>query len=140
VLKNYCSLDKVCVVYHEFLLQGHEYSRQAALYSKAAQRLGRKQWLDVMEALYENQERWYNNGSMDDVVFKALGADEYFKLRRMLLDPSIDSAIEGEIAMGPKNEVTATPTMFVNAIGKEQKVVGGLPYPVLKGFFDSIVK
>lgn len=36
VLKDYCSLDKVCVVYHEFPLQGHKYSRQAAQYSKAA--------------------------------------------------------------------------------------------------------
>jgi len=140
VLKDYCSLDKVCVVYHEFPLPGHKYSREAARDSKAAQRLGRKQWLAVMDALYENQQKWFQNGSVDDVVFKALGADDYFRLRRMLLDPSIDAAIESEIAMGQRKEVTSTPTMFVYAIGKEQKAVGGLPYAVLKGFFDSIVK
>jgi len=140
VLRDYCSLGKVCVVYHEFPLPGHKYSREAARDSKAAQRLGRKQWLAVMDALYENQQQWYQNGSVDDVVFKALGADEYFRLRRLLLDPSIDGAIDREIAMGHKKEVTSTPTFFVYAIGREQKVVGGLPYPVLKGFFDSIVK
>jgi protein-disulfide isomerase len=140
VLKDYCSVSKVCVVYHEFPLQGHKYSREAARDSKTAQRLGRKQWLAVMDALYENQLKWYQNGSVDDVVFKALGAEDYFRLRRMLLDSSIDAAIESEIALGRKKEVTSTPTFFVYALGREQKVVGGLPYPVMKGFFDTIVR
>ena len=140
VLKDYSSLDKVCVVYHEFPLQGHKYSRQAAQYSKAAQRLGQKQWHAVMDALYENREKWYQNGSLDDVVFKALGADEYFRVRKLLLDPTIDGAIDSEVAMGQKKEVTSTPTFFVYSPGKEQKVVGGLPYPALKSFFDRIVK
>jgi protein-disulfide isomerase len=112
VLKDYCSLDKVCVVYHEFPLPGHKYSREAARDSKAAQRLGRKQWLAVMNALYQNQQKWYQNGWVDDVVFKALGAEEYFRLKRMLLDPFIDTAIESEISMGQKKEVPSTPTIF----------------------------
>jgi protein-disulfide isomerase len=77
---------------------------------------------------------------VDDVVFKALGPDEYFSLRKLLLDSTIDSAIESEVTMGQKKEVTSTPTFFVYSLGREQKVVGGLPYPVLKGFFDRIVK
>ena len=140
VLKEYCSADKVCVVYREFPLQGHKYSRQTAQYSKAAQRLGQKQWLAVLDALYENQQKWYQDGKVDDVVFKALGADDYFRVRKLLLDPTIDSAIQEEISLGEKKAVTSTPTLFVYALGREQKVVGGLPYPVLKGFFDSIVK
>jgi hypothetical protein len=93
-----------------------------------------------MDALYENQEKWYQNGSLDDVVFTALGGDEYFRLRRLLPNPSIDSAIESEVALGRKKEVTSTPTMFAFAIGREQKIVGTLPYPILKSFFDGIVK
>jgi protein-disulfide isomerase len=140
VLKEYSSLGKVCVVYHEFPLKGHKYSRQAAQYSKAAQRLGRKQWHAVMDALYENQEKWSQDGTVDDTVFKALGAEEYTRLRKLLLDPSLDAAIDSEVALGEKREVTSTPTFFVYAIGKEQKVVGGLPYSVLKDYFDRIVK
>ncbi len=140
VLKDYCSLDKVCVVYYEFPLASHKYSREAARNSKAAQRLGRKEWLAVMDALYINQQKWSQNGSVDEVVFLALGADDYLRLKKMLLAPSIDTSIESEISMGKKREVTSTPTLFVNAIGREQKVVGGLPYSVLKDFFDSIVK
>jgi protein-disulfide isomerase len=140
VLKEYSSHGKVCVVYHEFPLRGHKYSRQAAQYTKAAQRLGRKQWTAVLDALCENQEKWHQDGSLDDTVFKALGADEYFRLKKLLLDPSIDTAIGSEIALGVKKEVNSTPTFFVYAIGREQKVVGVLPYPVLKDFFDRIVK
>jgi protein-disulfide isomerase len=140
VLKDYCSLDKVCVVYREFPLKGHKYSRQAAQYAKAAQRLGPKPWLAVLDAFYEQQEAWSRTGKLDDVVFKALGADEYFKLRKLLLDPAIDGAVESEVAMGQKKEVASTPTLFIYALGREQKVVGGLPYPVLKAYFDTIVR
>jgi hypothetical protein len=93
-----------------------------------------------LDALYEKQPKWLQDGKVDDAVFEALGADDYFRVRRLLLDPAIDSAIQEEIAAGRKKDVTATPTLFVNAIGREQKVVGALPYPVLKGFFDRIVK
>ncbi len=140
VLNDYCSSDKVCVIYHEFPLPSHKYSRQAAQYSQAAQRLGRKQWLSVIHALYENQQQWNQSGSVEDVAFKALGSDEYFKLRRQLLDPSIDTTIDSDVSLGKKREVTSTPTIFIYALGREQKVVGGLPYAVLKRYFDNIVR
>lgn len=140
VLKEYSSLGKVCVVYHEFPLRIHKYSRQAAQYSKAAQKLGRKQWADVLDTLYENQEKWSQDGSVDETVFKALGADEFYRLKQLLLLPSIDEAINSEIAMGEKKEVSSTPTSFVYALGREQKVVGGLPYPAMKDFIDKNTK
>jgi protein-disulfide isomerase len=140
VLKEYCSVGKVCVIYREFPLPGHKYSLQAAKYSKAAQRLGRKQWIAVLDALYAKQPAWIKDGKVDDVVFEALGADDYFQVRRLLLDPSIESAVQEEVAEGKKKEVTSTPTSFIYAIGREQKVVGSLPYPVMKDFFDRIVK
>jgi protein-disulfide isomerase len=140
VLKDYSSVNKVCVIYYEFPLRGHKYSRLASRYSKAAERLGRKQRLAVMDALYEQQEKWAEDGSVDDVVFKALGSDDYFKIKRLMQDPAIDQEIDQEIALADKKEVTSTPTFFVSAIGKEQKVIGMLSYAVLKDFFDSIVK
>ena len=140
VVKEYCSLDKVCVVYREFPLQGHKHARLAARYSKAAQRLGKKQWQTVMDALYEKQEKWAQDGSVDDVVFNALGSDEYFRLKKLLLDPAIDTEIDNEISIKKKKVIKSTPTFFVYAVGKEQKVARIIPYPVLKEFFDTIVK
>ena len=140
VLKEYCSLDKVCVVYHEFPLPGNRFSWRAAKYSKAAQKLGREQWRTVMLALYENQPTWSWNGSVDNVVSKALVADDYSRLKELLRDRSIDAEIRREVALGQKKEVTATPTFLVYAIGREQKVVGSLPFSMLKSYFDRIVK
>jgi protein-disulfide isomerase len=140
VLKDYCSLDKVCVIYHEFPLQGHKYSRQAARYAKAAQRLGRKQWGAVVDALFENQEKWSLNGAVDDVVFKALGEEEYFNLKKLLQDPEIDRDIDAEVSLGYDRKVESTPTYFIWAIGREQRVTGFLAYPVLKAYFDRIVR
>lgn len=140
VLKEYCSLNKVCVIYHEFPLRGNLYSRKAAQYSLAAQKLGREPWRGVMTALYQHQESWSQTGNLDEVVAKVLTADEFARLKKLLLDPSLDTIIDGDIALGDKNEVTATPTILVNALGREQKVVGDVPFSILKDFFDSIVK
>lgn len=140
LLKEYGSLGKVCVVYHEFPLRIHKYARQAAQYSKAAQKLGRQQWTAAMDALYENQAKWSLDGSVDETVFKALGADDFYRLKQVVLLPSIDEAINSEIAMGEKKEVNSTPTSFVYAFGREQKVVGGVPYPAMKDFIDKNMK
>jgi protein-disulfide isomerase len=140
VLKDYCIPDKVCLVYHEFPLSGHKHSRQAARYAKAAQKLNQKAWQTLVEALFINQEKWSQDGSVDDVAFKALGADQYFTLKKLILDPAIETEIDAEVAVAQKLEVQSTPTFFVYAPGKEQKVVGFLPYLMLKDFFDRIVK
>jgi protein-disulfide isomerase len=140
VLKDYCIPEKVCLVYHEFPLQGHKHSRQAARYTKAAQKMNQKAWQTLVEAFFVNQEKWSQDGSVDDIAFKALGADQYFNLKKLLLDPAIETEIDAEVAMGQKLDVQSTPTFFVYALNKEQKVVGFLPYLMLKDFFDRIVK
>jgi protein-disulfide isomerase len=58
VLNSYTPSDKICVTYYEFPLDNHTYSRKAARYSLAAQRVGKKQWLAVVDALYTKQEQW----------------------------------------------------------------------------------
>jgi protein-disulfide isomerase len=140
VLKDYCIPDKVCLVYHEFPLQGHKYSRLAARYTKAAQKMNQNAWQTLVDAFFVNQEKWSQDGSVDDVAFKALGADQYFNLKKLLLDPAIEKEIDVEVALGNKLEVQSTPTFFVYALNKEQKVVGFLPYLMLKDFFDRIVR
>lgn len=140
VLRDYASVDKVCVIYHEFPLPGHQYSREAARYSLAAQKLGRQQWQAVLDSLYTNQETWSKDGSVQMFVAKALSSADLLKVLKLKDDPSITGAIERDVALGQKREVQQTPTFFVTAVNKEQKIVGGLPYPALKEFFDRIVK
>ncbi len=140
VLQDYSSQNKVCLIYHEFPLRNHNLARLAARYSKAAQRLGRRQWQAVMDALYDKQAVWSWDGSVDAVVFGALDKQDFFKLKQLLEDPSIEAAIDQEVALGEKRQVQSTPTFFVYAAGREQRIVGSVPYQVLKDFFDRTLK
>jgi protein-disulfide isomerase len=139
VLATYCSQDKVCVIYHEFPLKNHNLARVAARYSKAAQRLGRKQWVAVMGALYTSQAEWTWDGSVETVVSRVLDPHDFAELKKRLEDPSIDAAIDREVALGEKREVKSTPTFFLYSGGKEERVVGGVPYAVLQGYINRLI-
>jgi protein-disulfide isomerase len=142
VLQEYSSKDKVCVVYHEFPLAIHRYSREAARYSEAAARLGAQKLLSVMDSLFMDQALWAQDGKVEMSVSKAkaLSPEDLLKLKKVMQDSSIDLAIERELQLGIKNEIKSTPTMFISYIGKKQKVEGLVTYLVLKQFIDSIVK
>ncbi len=140
VLDEYCTRNRVCVVYYEFPLWSRGHGRVAARYSKAAQRLGRKQWRAVMDALYTNQERWTWDGSVDAIVSRALSSEDFSRLNKILEDPSIDTAIHREIALGKRREVRSTPTFFVYIGEKRQRVAGSIPYRVMKGFLDRVFR
>ena len=140
VLNEYSSNNKVCVIYREFPLPTNKFSRRAAQYSKAAQKLGREQWRIVMHALYENQSLWSADGSINKVVAKALTPENYNRLNGMLQDHAIDEEIAREFSLGEKARITTTPTLFIYALGKEQRVSGVLPFLALKKFFDNVLK
>lgn len=139
VLETYCSQDKVCVVYHEFPLKNHNLARVAARYSKAAQRLGRKQWVAVMGALYTSQAEWSWDGSVENVVSRVLSPQDLAEVKKRMQDPSIEAAIDQEVTLGEKREVKSTPTFFLSSGGKEERVVGGLPYAVLQGYINRLI-
>ena len=140
VLQDYSSRDKVCVIYHEFPLTMHQYSREAARYCEAASRLGPQSLLTVFDTLFADQTQWAQDGNLDAVIAKALPREEYQKLKRIIQDPSINQAIDKEIKLGEKKDVKSTPTMFFYYAGKEQKVVGAIEYTTMKQFLDSIIK
>jgi protein-disulfide isomerase len=140
VIQNYCSTDKVCVIYHEFPLAMHPYSREAARYTEAASRLGVQKLLPVMESIFADQAQWMQDGKLEASVARALPQEDFRKLKEIMQDSSINDVIDEEIQLGIKKDVRATPTMFVYYIGKQQKVEGFVTYPILKQFIDSIVK
>jgi protein-disulfide isomerase len=140
VLQEYSSKDKVCVIYHEFPLPMHQYSREAARYSEAAGRLGQQKLLPIYESLFTDQPQWSKDGSLDLTISKALPSEDVLKLKKIMLEPGINSDIEKEIQLGTKREIQSTPTLFISSPGKQQKVEGAIAYTVLKQFIDSIVK
>jgi protein-disulfide isomerase len=140
VLKTYSAEDKVCVIYYEFPLQGHAYGHKAARYSIAAQRVGRKQWVAVLDALYTKQEQWALDGNIEGAIKSVLSAEDFDRVKKNLLDPSIDEAIARDVALGEKRGVEGTPSIFLTALNKEHPKYPYAPYAVWKGYFDRIVK
>lgn len=140
VLKDYSPADKICVIYHEFPLDIHAYGRKAARYSLAAQRVGKKQWLAVMDALYTKQEQWAADGNIDVILKGVVSAEDFDQIKKILQDPLIDEAMARDIALGQQKGVTGTPSIFLTALNKEQPKTPYVPYKVLKDYFDSIVK
>ena len=141
ILQEYSSKDKVRIIYHEYpLTLIHKYSRDAARYSEAAARLGVKQLLAVMDALYMDQALWSQDGKIEASISKALSPADFQKLKKIMKDSSIDLAIEREIDLGNKNQIKSTPTIFIRYTGKQQKVEGIVTYIVLKQFIDAIIK
>jgi protein-disulfide isomerase len=140
VLQEYSNKDKVCVIYHEFPLPMHQYAKEAARYAEASGRLGQQKALQVYESLFTDQLQWAKDGSIELTISKALPSEDIQKLKKMLLDPSINADIEKEIQLGVKKEIQSTPTLLISSPGKQQKVEGVVAYTVLKQFIDSIVK
>ena len=139
-VREYGRSNKICVLYNEFPLLAHPYSRKAARYSLAAQRIGRRQWLAVMTALYQWQAVWGTDGDVDKVLVDAVSPGELARIKKIAREPSIDDSIDREVALGEKREVNATPTVFVTVGKRTQKIDRVLPYEVWKGFFDDNLK
>ena len=140
VLKEYSSKDKVCVIYYEFPLTMHKYSRSAALYVEAASRMGKQKVLSIMEALYIDQAKWSQDGNIEASISKVLAPDDLKKLKMILQDTSISAEVEKDRQLGVMKKIDSTPTIFISQPGKQQKVEGRIDYPVMKQFIDSIVK
>jgi protein-disulfide isomerase len=140
VLKDYCEPNKVSIVYHDFPLRGHAYARDAARYAQAAMRVGRRQWLAVVDALYTNQPAWSQDGKIEGTLAAAVSPEDLQKIKGLLNYPYINESIDRDLSLGQSRKVDSTPTMFVTAIGREQKVVGRIPYNVLRDYFNRIVK
>jgi protein-disulfide isomerase len=139
-LQEYSSKDRVCVIYHEFPLAGHRYSRLASQYAEAAGRLGVRQLLAVMDAIYMDQAKWSQSGRLEDSVSKALTREDFLKLKTIMQSPSINQKIDQDIQLALKQNIRSTPTIIIHSPGKIERAEGYLSYPVLKYYIDSKLK
>jgi protein-disulfide isomerase len=140
ILQEYASKDRVCIIYHEFPLAGHQHSRKAAQYAEAAARLGNQRFLSVMDALFMDQAKWSQDGNIEASISKAIPREDFLKLKKIMQSPAVIQAIDSELKLGVKRNIKSTPTMFINYTGKQQRVEGLVTYLVLKQFIDSILK
>ena len=140
LMADYCPDNKVCVIYHDFPLKMHSYAREATKYALAARRLGVERWLKVSEALYLEQPKWAEDGKVDAAVAGVLSPEEMTRIRQWVSQPGIDQTINQEVTLAGQRQIMSTPTFFLFANGREQRVVGGISYPILKDYLDRLLK
>ncbi len=140
LLQEYAAGNKVAVIFRDFPLASHPVSRAATRNEIAAKALGHEKWLKVIEILYTYQAEWSYDGKLEPVLARVLTPEEIQALKAKVSDPAIEKIIESEVARGNQKKVDATPTVFVTMGGKEQRLVGGLTFPVLKQFIDRFLK
>jgi protein-disulfide isomerase len=159
LINDYVASGKVYLIHRDFPLQAHQYGMEAARWGDAAARIGK--FPDVEAALYDNQASWSTDGNVQKYVATALSAAEMKRVERMVeachgnsaVAPAkmtrgtesnhgcvLDSDIEKDTALGHQVPVQQTPTSIVTYKGQHYPVIGVVSYPILKQFFDSLLR
>jgi protein-disulfide isomerase len=136
IFTDYADTGKVCVIYRDF--PTYEHSREAAKYARAALRVGQAQWGRVVEAFYQSLPEWSPTGDVESVVAAALDPEDFAAVRQHLEDPSLDKIVDDEAIMGLQREVKGTPTSFITAGGKTEKVDGAITYAGMQRRLDAL--
>jgi protein-disulfide isomerase len=138
VFANYADTGKVCVMYRAF--PNFPYSRDAARFARAALRVGAPQWGMVSDALFQTQPEWSQSGAVAAIVASAVSAKDMELINKYADDPLLDDAIDEDIVAGSDLEVTSTPTFFITARGKSEKVEAALTYAAMQRRLDDLLK
>jgi protein-disulfide isomerase len=140
ILPEYADSGRACVIYREFPLSMHSHSKEAARYGLAALHLGVRQWAQVTDALFMNQDAWAASGDIESFVAKALAKSDLDALHKELQNTAaLDAAIDADANLGVQRGVNSTPTFFVTAKGNTQKIAAAVQYPILKRYIDNLL-
>jgi protein-disulfide isomerase len=138
VMTEYGDTGKACIAYREFPLNMHAHAKEAARYGHAALKISPQLWLQVADALFQNQDTWAASGDIESTLAKTLLPKDLAAIKKLVAAPAaLDSAIEADIKLGTEKEINSTPTFFVTAAGKTEKVPGAIRFPILKRYLDS---
>lgn len=161
MIVDYVATGKVYLVHHDFPLPAHMYGYEAARWVNAAARVG--QFQNVEAALYDHQDSWQADGSIEKYVESAVPAADFKKIQKLMVGCeyqgpastksasfkadaqanhgcALDTYIEQDRALGMKIPVQATPTYVITYKGQKLPAGSGVvSWPILKQFFDSLL-
>jgi protein-disulfide isomerase len=137
LMDNYVSTGKVYLIHRDFPLPMHAYSRIAARYGRAAAQIGKFE--PVEQVLFQNQEKWEQNGDVDGTVASVLSAAEMNKVRALVKGGTLDAAIDKDYAIGQMYRVNQTPTTVFHCKGQTYPYPGVMSYDILKQFLDQLL-
>jgi protein-disulfide isomerase len=158
MIQDYVANGKVYLVHHDFPLQMHTYSGQAARWANAAAMIG--QFQDVDAALFDNQAKWPVDGDIEKYIVGAISPANFKRIQGILkgcttapptskadrtvpqADPGcpVDQYIVQDIVLGYQVPVQATPTFIIHYKGQSYPASSGIiTWPILKQFFDTLL-
>jgi protein-disulfide isomerase len=137
LMDNYVSTGKVYLIHRDFPLPMHAHSKVAAQYSRAAAQIGKLE--PVEDVLFQNQEKWEQNGDVDGTVASVLSSSEMAKVRALLKSATVDAAIAKDQALGQVYKVNQTPTTIFHANGQTFPYAGVMNWEILKQFLDQLL-
>jgi protein-disulfide isomerase len=138
VMRDYVATGKVRIIHRDFPLPQHQHTREATKYANAGGQIGRYEL--VTDQIFKTQPIWAANGNVDAEVAKVLPPGEMQKVREIVrTDTHLDDSVQSDLTMGQNDRLDQTPTMFITAKGKRQRVAGFLPYSVLKSYLDQLM-
>jgi len=161
LIADYVAGGKVYLIHHDFPLDMHKYSGEAARWADACAEVG--QFEAAEAALYDNQDSWAADGNMGKFIAAAMPASDFKRVQLVMkgaqmpapqghgptVDPMtgvarpcpVDSYIAQDIKLAYQVPFNGTPGFLVSYKG--QRVIA-VPYavswPVLKQLFDSLLR
>jgi len=138
LMRDYITTGKVYLVYRDYPLTMHKYSRVAANYATAAARLGFYQ--PVADALFRDQAAWSVSGKVWESAASVLSADQQRRVLALAGDVSVKSEVERDVNAGEAVPVNATPTLVVSHGDRQYPISGGLNYLLLRRLIDDLAK
>lgn len=158
MINEYVAQGKVYLIHHDFPLQMHTHSGEAARWANAAAKIGEFEEVDA--ALFDNQAAWGASGDIEKYVAAAMSPGDFKRVQAILkpcttppptsrVDGSappadracpVDAYIVQDIILGYQVPVKATPTFIVRYKGQSYPASSGIvSWPILKQFFDSLL-
>ncbi|HKW57483.1 MAG TPA: thioredoxin domain-containing protein [Candidatus Acidoferrum sp.] len=137
LMENYVSTGKVYLIHRDFPLQMHAYSRVAARYARAAAAIGKIE--PAEKALFDNQDRWEQNGDVDGTLAAALSSAEMTRIRALVKGGTLEPLIDKDYQLGMGYRISETPTTVFHCKGQTYPYAGGMNYEMLHTFLDQLL-
>jgi protein-disulfide isomerase len=135
LIKDYVRTGRAYLVQRDYPLAMHAYSKTAACYACAAERVGKYE--QVCDVLFAKQADWGKSGKVEETVCGVLTPAEAAKVRALANTPEIAAEVQADMLVGKDKGINGTPTMLISYNGK-QYPVGVVSYPMLQKFLDSL--
>jgi protein-disulfide isomerase len=155
MINDYVASGKVYLVHRDFPLPMHPFSMDAARWTNAAARIGRFETVDA--ALFDNQDKWTKDGSMEQYISTALGPTDFKRVQKLVAgcltqtpgntgaaatghSCELDTFIQQDQALGKQVPVNSTPTIVITYKGQRYPPMSGIfTWPIMKQYLDSLM-